>query len=136
MANDLTQYILERTPGKFKALPHYSAAGDFLTFFWKNEDAYAHRVDDLVTVYLAFATKRPVGCKIKGFQRVVMNDAGCFFNYDEKIKLSYLILAGKALARKRGTDEEEMEDDDLLQEVAENTKDVDVDLEELECCTA
>lgn len=128
MSNDLKEYVFRQKPKPFRQEPYYCATGDFLSFFWKNEDHYAHRVDDLVTVYISRESKQPVGCKVKGVRSVIMDKVGMFFNHDKRIKLSYLILAGKAMSHESFEDE-----DEVFRKVGHATSGVDVDLEEL-CC--
>lgn len=49
----------------FQARPRYSAAGDCLFFYFHEDESWADRVDEILTVYRSFETKRVVGFKLK-----------------------------------------------------------------------
>ncbi len=132
MADDLKDHILSNPPrGRFKARPYYSAAGDFLAFHWSGEDFYAHRENDLLTIYLSMKTHKPVGCKIKDVQRVIMNDLSSFFSSMAKTPptIGSLVLASRALVKQ----DVSYTDSEHFAEVGAATRDVTFDVEELEC---
>ncbi len=64
--DDLMQYLAGKEAGPFKAETYYSSDGDFMTFFLRDDQCYAERVDELLTVYRADANDDLVGCKVKG----------------------------------------------------------------------
>jgi hypothetical protein len=132
MAEGLKESVLSNPPrGRFKARPYYSATGDFLAFHWSREDFYAHRENDLLTIYLSMLTHKPVGCKIKGVNRVIMDKLATFFSSVAKTPptLGSLVLASRALV-KQDADHTESK---YFAEVGEATRDVLLDIEELEC---
>lgn len=53
-------------PQGFTAKPYYSRDGDTLKVYIKDEDHFAERLDDVVTIYLSETNREIVGCKIKG----------------------------------------------------------------------
>ena len=50
MAN-LAEYLQGKRPGRFQPRAHYVADGDTLVFYFKDDESYAERVDELLTVY-------------------------------------------------------------------------------------
>ena len=71
MAQDLDEYLKTHPPKGFRPVPHYFAQGDFVTFYFRNDPCFAQRVDDLLTVFVAFDTRELVGCKIKGVKHIL-----------------------------------------------------------------
>ena len=61
----LIEYLKTNKPSGFTPKPHYSADGDSLTFYFKNEESYGERVDDFLTVYKSMNTHSLVGCQVK-----------------------------------------------------------------------
>ena len=100
MVEDLKQYLAEHRCKGFRAAPHYFANGDFLTYFMCEDRCFAERVDELLTVYIAFDTKEVVGCKIKGVSQV-LKTAGNFGVAlgDGEVRLGFLFFAGAATAK-------------------------------------
>jgi hypothetical protein len=99
MAGNLTKYLASAKCEHFEPKPLYSAQGDFLTFFFRDDDAYEKRVDELLTVYLAEADDELVGCKIKGVTQILktLGNFGVMIR-DQQLKLSMLFLAGMAVS--------------------------------------
>jgi len=64
MAEDLMEYLATAKCEKFEPKPMYSAQGDFLTIFFRDDDAYERRVDELLTLYFSESANELVGCKI------------------------------------------------------------------------
>jgi len=95
MAEDLVTYLGGREAKAFEPRPFYSPDGDFLTFFFREDDHYAERVDELLTVYLSMETKELVGCKIKGVRRILdtLGKLGVLVDGGEA-KLSFFFLSG------------------------------------------
>jgi len=100
MANDLMNYLAGKDVGQFMPRPHYSREGDFLTFFFRDDEAIAERIDELLTVYLSAQTRELVGAKIKGVQRI-LSTLGSFgvTITDEDLTLGMLFLAGMAVSK-------------------------------------
>ncbi len=95
MATSLTEYLKGKKPRAFKARPIYSPDGDFITIYLSDEDSYAERVDELLTVYLSVETNSLVGCKIKGVRRLLktLGDFGVIV-HDKSLSVNLLIIAG------------------------------------------
>jgi hypothetical protein len=126
MANDLMDYLAGKEARNFRPHPQYSRDGDFLTFFFRDDDAIAKRVDELLTVYVSAETDELVGAKIKGVQRILstLGDFGVTIK-DAKLTLGMLFLAGMAVSREPGHKNEYIR-------VGEFVKSVPIDAEELE----
>jgi hypothetical protein len=71
MAETLIDYLEKIEPQGFEPRPIYSADGDFITVYLTDEDSYAERVDQLLTVYLSVEKHALVGCKIEGVCRLL-----------------------------------------------------------------
>ncbi len=97
MAATLTEYLKENPPGEFRSVPHYFPSGDYLTYFVSDEQCFAKRIDDVVTVYLANGSERLVGCKVKGVKHI-LRTAGEFRvdvqDGDVKLGFFFLLSAG------------------------------------------
>jgi hypothetical protein len=80
---------------RFESRPLYSPDGDFLTLFLQDEEYYAERVDELLTVYHSIATDELIGCEIKGVQRLLetLGEFGMSVE-DADVELKFLFLAG------------------------------------------
>lgn len=90
----LNEFLKENKPEGFRSAPYYSPEADTLTFFLKDRDHYAERVDDLLTVFLDSETDELVGCKIKGVARL-FNLIGKFHVLiDDDVPLGSFFLAG------------------------------------------
>jgi hypothetical protein len=50
----------------FRAHPYYSKDGDFLTYYFTDDECYAERLDDILTVYRSLTGNDFVGVKLKG----------------------------------------------------------------------
>ena len=97
----LADYIKGKRPAAFEARPLYVAEGDCLTFYFKDDDAYAERIDELLTVYRSAGTRELVGCQVKGV-RYILKNLGTFGVEirDGKVDLRVLFMA-YAFTRKR-----------------------------------
>jgi hypothetical protein len=125
MANSLTEYLTSTRCGKFTPEPMYSAQGDFLTFFFQDDDAYERRVDELLTIYLSESTDELVGCKIKGVSEILktLGDFGVMIR-NKKLMLSMLFLAGMAVSKTPESKEK-------YEMIGRRTKDIPLNAEEL-----
>lgn len=126
MAEDLKQYLQEHKCKGFRAVPHYIPRGDCVTYYFRNERCYAHPVDQLRTVYLAFETNELVGCKINGVKHI-LNTAG---NYGVEVaggelRLGLFFFVGAATAK----DEEQKR---RYEELGRIAKDATLDRKELQ----
>jgi hypothetical protein len=77
MAADLNEFFATHKPKGFKPIPHYSARGDCVTFYARDERCHAKQADDVLTVYRSMATGDIVGCKIDGVRKLI-GTAGSF----------------------------------------------------------
>lgn len=74
--NALANYLKGRTPGLFVPRPHYFRDGNFIEWYWKDEDCYCEPVHVEVdgervwvgSVMKSMATDEVVGVKIMGEQ--------------------------------------------------------------------
>lgn len=74
----LTEYLGRNKPAKvFSPVAQYIPEGDCLVFYFKNDASYAHRVDDLLTLYRSERGNEIVGCEIKGI-RCILRRLGDF----------------------------------------------------------
>ena len=94
----LTDYLKGKRPAGFTPHPHYSPEGDSLTFYIRNEDAYARRVDDFLTVYLSTATDDLVGCQVKGVRRIFKRSSFGIAIEQRRVGLGQVFLAYMAFA--------------------------------------
>jgi hypothetical protein len=95
MADNLTEYLAGREAKGFRRVPHYFRDGDHVTFYVRDDLAFAERVDDLLTVYISEESKELVGCKIKGVRRILETLGHfCVMVEDESVRLGLLFLAG------------------------------------------
>ncbi len=81
----LKNFIRTHPAKGFTPRPYYSAAGDCLIYYATNEDCYAQRVNELLTVYLSMQTRKVVGCKIKGVRHIIENSLESFFTTKERL---------------------------------------------------
>ncbi len=68
---NLVEYIEQHPSEGFSPVPHYFPDGDFLSFYFREDECYAQRIDELLTAYYSIATGELVGCKIKGVRRLL-----------------------------------------------------------------
>lgn len=71
MATDLRELGDLPRPGAFESAPYYTSEGDCLFWFFRDQEHYAERIDELVTVYRAFEGGGIVGVQIKGVKRLL-----------------------------------------------------------------
>lgn len=67
----LIEYVSGKKPARFTPCPFYVSEGDSLSFYVSNEESYAERVDELLTVYKSIRTEEMVGCQIKGIHAIL-----------------------------------------------------------------
>jgi hypothetical protein len=125
MAASLTEYLAEAKCGEFKPEPMYSVQGDFLTYFFDDDDAFEKRVDELLTIYISESTNDLVGCKIKGVSHILktLGDFGVLIR-NKKMMLSMLFLAGMAVSKTPESKEK-------YELIGKRTKDIPFNAEEL-----
>lgn len=71
------EFLRSNQPKEFSPKPYYSTHGDAVIFFFKDEQSYAERFDQLLTVYRSMESGEMIGCEIKGV-RVIMERLGNF----------------------------------------------------------
>jgi hypothetical protein len=71
MGETLMEYLNGKEPRGFESRPIYSPDGDFISLYLRDEDSYAERVDDLLTIYRSVENDALVGWKIKGVRRLL-----------------------------------------------------------------
>lgn len=98
METRLSDYLAANKPAGFRSVPHYVRSGDYLTYFLTDEDCYAERLDDVLTVYLARGTDRLVGCKVKGVKHILRTAGNFGVNVDggKRVKMGLFFFAGAA----------------------------------------
>jgi hypothetical protein len=126
MAQDLKEYLETNHAQGFRPVPHYFAQGDFVTYYFRNDRCYAQRLDDLVTVFLAFDSHELVGCKIKGVKHILQTagDFGVTLD-DGAVQLGLFFFIGAAMAK----DEAQKK---RYEELARIAKDATLDRSELQ----
>jgi hypothetical protein len=65
------EYMKGRKVKNFASHPYYSREGDFLTYYFRDDDFYAQRIDDTLTVYLSMEENDFVGFKLKGIRNLL-----------------------------------------------------------------
>ena len=96
---DLMEYLNTAMPRGFTPQANYSAEGDSLTFFFRDEPSYRERVDDFLTVYRAVVGDELVGCQIKGLPDALklLGDFGLLLE-DGTIRLGMIFVACMAVS--------------------------------------
>lgn len=111
---DLIEFLDKRPESaeQFKPYAYYGEEEDALTFFFRDEQDYAKRLNKRVTVYLSTETGDLTGCLIKNV-RQVLEDIGWFdVQIDHgRVNLKMLFLA------LRGTFAEQTEGRTLYREL-------------------
>ena len=126
MAQDLMEYLKAHPPEGFKPVPHYFPQGDFVTYYFRKDPCFAQRVDDLLTVYLAFDTKELVGCKIKGVKHILQTAGDFGVSLDDgAVRLGVFFFVGASLAKDEGQR-------NRYAEIGREAKDVEMDRKELQ----
>jgi hypothetical protein len=124
MATELMEYLKGRKPRGFHSRPYYSQEGDFLTYFFENQDHYAERLDDILTVYRSMDERRFVGFKLKGVVHL-LKTLGDFkfdvFDRDGILLLSMLLIAGTMMTSEHSALP-------IYQQFASKTTDIQVNL--------
>ena len=100
MEQTLKEHVQTHTCQGFYPVPHYSALGDFLTYFFRDDRAYEQRVDELLTIYLSMETDELVGCKIKGVRHILRTAGDFDVTLDGAgVRLGFFFFVGAAAAK-------------------------------------
>lgn len=68
--NDLTDYLEKHSSKGFSPVPQYFHDGDFISVYFKEDEAHSNRINEWLTIYHSIETNEIVGCKIKGVRRM------------------------------------------------------------------
>lgn len=68
---DILREVGQEPIDPFRGQPWYNAPGDCLVWYFSQDEGYAVRVDDKLTVYRSFKDDSLVGCQIKGVQALL-----------------------------------------------------------------
>jgi hypothetical protein len=94
MAEKLTDFLehLEKSePPPFTSPQvYYGSKEDVLTLYFRPDESYAHRLNNLVTIFLTLSNDELVGCQIKGLCRKLKSDG----NFSVAIKRNELLELG------------------------------------------
>ena len=95
---DLIFEIAGEPTGNFKPFAFHNKTGDCIEFFVTQDDYFAERVDDYLTLYLEMDTEEIVGFVVKNVKRIVdrlsrQKSAMAFVIDDGKAKLRCLFAA-------------------------------------------
>jgi hypothetical protein len=126
----LTEYLKTNKPSGFTPKPFYSADGDSLTFYFKDEESYGERVDDFLTVYKSMQTGDLVGCQVKGVVKALelLGDFGLFIHDRSSSVLLGMIFMACMAASPSPVNETKM----MYLELGKMTKDTAIPTRELE----
>lgn len=97
--NPLTTFMQQARYAGFTPRPSHSLQGDFVSFFVKDEEAVAQRIDDVLTVYRSLKDDALVGAKLKGVARLLetLGDAGMKGGQGRELPFSALFMVGAYL---------------------------------------
>lgn len=80
----------------FTPRPRYSSAGDCLFFYFRDDESWADRVDEILTVYRAFESRQVVGFKLKNVA-LLKKHLGTFLVEFETKEVSIYLLFTRML---------------------------------------
>jgi hypothetical protein len=94
MAETLMDYLANHPFQEFRSVPQYFETGDFLSYFIRDEQSYAKRIDEYLTVYHSITSEEIVGFKIKGVRHVI-EKAGKFrlTCHDGEVSLTFILFS-------------------------------------------
>lgn len=127
----LTEFVSKNQPQGFNSRPYYSREGDSLSFYFRDEDSYGERVDQLLTLYRSIETGRIVGCQIKGVQCILkrLDEFGVQTKEYKTLDLRIIFL-GLGYGFGAGADEAQREAVEQLRQAAQDSN-AHLDAEEL-----
>lgn len=71
----------------------YVPRGDYLSVFFCDEEYYAQRVDDFLTIYRSISSDSLIGCKVKGVSLLARNVQNEISIEDDDVSLLVLLPA-------------------------------------------
>ena len=83
------------------ALVAYVQRGDYLSVFFSDEDYFAERIDDFLTVYRSVDSESLIGCKVKGVSLLAKNIQNEISIEDENVSLLVLLKADAGNAQSK-----------------------------------
>lgn len=130
MAENLTEFmtLLEKSEPQPFSSPqvYYGSKEDSLTLYFRPDESYAHRLDNLVTIFLTNEGDELVGCQIKGLCRKLKTDGNLTVaiarNEELELGLFFYVLAYEA--PDRGPKNRLLELGDLAKGVKLDTKEM------------
>jgi len=101
MAAGLNEYLDDLRQGcsdRFSPSPYYERESDSVVFYARDEQSYAKRLNDQLTIFVSTHDDSLVGCEVKGVTRMlkIAGDYGVVV-LDKKIKLGILLAFAIAL---------------------------------------
>jgi hypothetical protein len=103
MANRLAEFCDQYAPKTgptFRAEAWYNRYGDSIHFHWCDDEFYADRIDDKLTVYRAIKSNEAVGCEMKGITALCkkLGDFGISLKEQDGTPLAMFLIASQATA--------------------------------------
>jgi len=83
--------VLSDKPG-FKAEAFYNPYGDCLEYYTVNEEAYADRIDSLITLHRSMLDDRVIGFEIKGIRHILKDHQAMAVGTAEDTDLSISVI--------------------------------------------
>ncbi|MCX6796846.1 MAG: hypothetical protein NTW06_05130 [Candidatus Falkowbacteria bacterium] len=89
---------LAQPSGRFEPVAYYDEDGDCIEFLISNDDYYAERVDELLTVYYSRDKNEIIGSLIKGVRKLYQNVISKLPGFaieiqDGKVRIAHLFRA-------------------------------------------
>jgi hypothetical protein len=130
-ANELLDYMKENPYEGFAPQPYYSKEGDFLTYYFIDDDFHAERLDETLTIYYSMSDNSFVGFKLKGIRNILatLGEFSLYVSDGKEIMLGLLFWAGMQKNANHMSIEH-------YQRFATKTKDIPVNLSELESASS
>lgn len=123
--------VTDRAEAKPSTEPSYNRYGDCIHYHWRQDEFYAERVDDKLTVYRAIATEDPVGCQIKGVSALVkmLGTFGISVKGQDGTPMAIFIFASRAAAD--SVEQSSLEREKMYRYVLEQAGKAKVELEQM-----
>ena len=81
-------------------MPQYSEHGDCLSLYFKDEDSYGERVDNILTVFRSMADDELIGFEIKGVRKILRKLGQLGVSFQDGSTEIGMIVAGYALSQR------------------------------------
>lgn len=98
---DFFDLIGDGSKPEFRPEPWYNAVGDCIHYHWMEDEFYAERIDDKLTVYRSTGTGDAVGCEIKGVRALQqkLGDFGIHLNEQDGTPLAMFVFASHTMGK-------------------------------------